>query len=335
MIRDVALTRRSTLKLAGSSAIAAVVARVGGQVARAQDATPAAAAGGAAFAPLGLPELTITVTETGYEGVESTLSPGTYLVHATATTSESSNLTFMQLPEGMTADDLMTMLSGGDSAASGGEMASPSAEEGEDLGAPPDWFYSVHLPGGVGVGAGQSAHFVMTFQPGTYIVWGEDPSAPQTPIEITVSGDPATAMAEPGTTPEADVTILELATDNGYSFELDGEFASGSQVIAVTNNSDQPHFVEIDRLPDGTTRDDIDALFGSFMSGTPSAAGGLSETDLQPVYFIGTQSAGTTQWHEVALDPGTYGIVCWIPDPSRGGIPHAMEGMYDVVTIGA
>src|SRR5215218_2669748 len=137
MIRDVALTRRSTLKLAGSGAIAAVVARAGGQLAHAQDATPAAATGGAAFAGLGLPELTVTITESGYEGVESTLSPGTYLVHATATTSESSNLTFMQLPEGMTADDLMSMLSGGDSGASGGEMASPSAEEGEDLGAPP------------------------------------------------------------------------------------------------------------------------------------------------------------------------------------------------------
>jgi hypothetical protein len=332
MPRNVELTRRSTLKLAGSGVIAAVVARTGGRFAGAQEATPAAGTGGAAFAALGLPELTITITDTGFEGVEETLSPGTYLVHATSRTTESSNLTFMQLPEGMTADDLMTMLGGGDSGETGGETGSPVAEGEEDLGAPPDWFYTVHLPGGVGIDGGQSAHFVVTFQPGTYIAWGEDPSAPQAPVEFTVSGDPATAMAEPGTTPEADVTILELATDNGFAFELDGDFAASSQVVEVTNNSDQPHFVEIDRLPEGTTRDDVDALFSSFMSGTP-IAGGLSETDLQPAYFIGTQSAGTTQWHELTLDPGTYGIVCWIPDPTRGGVPHAMEGMYDVFTV--
>jgi len=121
--------------------------------------------------------------------------------------------------------------------------------------------------------------------------------------------------------------------NDGYAFEYDGELVSGSQVIAVTNNSDQPHFVEFDILPEGTTKADVDALMQSFMTGTP-ASGGLSEEDFQPVHFIGTQSAGTTQWHEVTFDPGTYAITCWIPDIARGGAPHAMEGMYDVLTIG-
>ncbi|HKG24220.1 MAG TPA: hypothetical protein VKB09_01160, partial [Thermomicrobiales bacterium] len=84
-------------------------------------------------------------------------------------------------------------------------------------------------------------------------------------------------------------------------------------------------------VPDGTTREDVDAVMQSFMTGTPTA-GGLTENDFQIVYLVGTQSAGTTQWHEIPLEAGTYVVSCWIPDPTRGGTPHAMEGMYDVVT---
>jgi hypothetical protein len=54
-------------------------------------------------------------------------------------------------------------------------------------------------PGGAGIGPGQTAHFVIALHPGNYIVWGDDPSVAQTPVDLTVSGDPATAVAEDGT----------------------------------------------------------------------------------------------------------------------------------------
>jgi hypothetical protein len=321
---DRSLTRRSTLKIAGAGAFAAVLIRTGTLEAFAQDSTPMA--GGQAFAGMGLPELNVSISDTGYEGLEAQLTAGMYLVHATYTGSQSGNLVFMQLPEGMTSSDLMSML--------GGDQASPAAE-GEDEGGaePPDWFYSTYIAGGAGVGPNQTAHFVLDFQPGNYIAWGEDPSAPQAPVDITVSGDMASPMADMGMMPQAEVTISEIATESGFAFQVEGDLTGSAQVVAVTNNSDQPHFVEFDLLPAGATKDDVDALFQSFMSGTP-ATGGLSEDDIQPVYLVGTQSAGVTQWHDIALAAGNYLVSCWIPDYTRGGIPHAMEGMYDVVSVG-
>jgi hypothetical protein len=327
------LTRRSALRLAGAGTIAVVATRAGGRLALAQDATPmTGGASGESFAGLGFPELTVTISDSAFEGVPDQLDSGMYLVHATYSGSQSGNVVFMQLPEGMTSSDLMTALGGGDT---GGATGSPAATGGEEGGGgePPEWFYTTYIAGGAGVGPGQTAHFVIALQPGNYIVWAEDPSALQTPVDLAVNGSPATAEASSGTSPQADVTISEVATDNGFAFQFDGGPAAGVQVVAVTNNSDQPHFVEFDRVPDGTTREDVDALLQSFMSGTPMA-GGLTEEDFQPVYFVGTQSAGTTQWHEIAFEAGTYVASCWIPDPTRGGTPHAMEGMHDVVTIG-
>jgi len=299
--------------------------------ASAQNATPEAEGG--VLAGIGLHDLTVTVTDSSFEGIGGEIDAGTYFVHVTNTTQQSAQVAFMQLPEGMTSADLMAMLGGGASGTppAGDASATPIADEsgGE---APPDWYYSVAIPGGVGLGPGQEGQFVVTFQPGNYIVWGEDPTAPQQPVDLSVSGGSATPMTGVSGMPQASLTILEVATEEGFAFQYDGELVSGSQVIAVTNNSDQPHFVEFDLLPDGTTKADVDALMQSFMTGTP-ASGGLSEEDFQPVHFIGTQSAGTTQWHEVSFDPGTYAVMCWIPDIARGGAPHAMEGMYDVLTI--
>ena len=331
MTDGIRLTRRSGLKLAGAGAIAALATRRTEIGAVAQSATPAA--GGGVLAGLGLPELTITVTDSSFEGVGGDIDAGTYFVHVANTMQESAQVVFMQLPEGMTSADLMSMLGGGASGtpSAGDVSATPIAEEG-DGGAPPEWFYSVAIPGGVGLGPGQEGQFVITLQPGNYIVWGEDPSAPQQPVDLSVAGGTATPMADVSGMPQAGFTIMEVATDDGYAFEYDGGLISGSQVVEVTNNSDQPHFVEFDLLPEGTTKADVDALMQSFMTGTP-ASGGLSEEDFQPVHFIGTQSAGTTQWHEISFDPGTYAVTCWIPDIARGGAPHAMEGMYDVLTI--
>jgi hypothetical protein len=113
---------------------------------------------------------------------------------------------------------------------------------------------------------------------------------------------------------------------------VDGSLSGEAQVVAITNESDQPHFLEFDKLPDGATKEDVDAVIQSFMTGTP-AAGGITENDFEPTYFVGTQSGGSTQWHEVALPAGTYFIACFVPD-SNGGLPHAFEGMYDVITVG-
>jgi hypothetical protein len=175
VINGLKLTRRSTLKLAGAGAAAVVVARTGCSHALAQQSE------GSALAALGLPELNITISDTGYAGLDSELSAGMYLIHAENTGSGPGFIEFMQLPEGMTAADLTAMLGGGGDestpiASAEDEVASPAAGQGGEDQGPPEWYYTVYLAGGAGVGPGQTAHFVLNLAPGNYVVWGEGTS---------------------------------------------------------------------------------------------------------------------------------------------------------------
>jgi len=319
------MTRRAVLlgsgKLALGGAIAVAAGRAGGLRVLAQDATPVA--GGGDLGSLGLPELTVTISDTGYEGLPTSTEAGRYLVSATNNGSGPAFVEFMQLPEGMSMSDMM----GPPADATPLAAASPEGNEGEE--GPPEWYYTVHMAGGAGINPGGTARMVLDLRPGTYLVWGEDPSAPQMPVELQVTGEGATPAA--GSDPQASVRIVEVDTDQGFAFTIEGEFVPGSQVVEVVNPSSQPHFVEFARLPGEYTADDVLAAFMS--QGTP-VAGGLNPAEIQPVAFIGTQSAGTTQWHEITLEDGYYAVACWIGDPTRENTPHAMEGMIDVITVG-
>jgi len=324
------LTRRETLthslKLAGAGSLALAATKMSGLQALAQDSSQA----GSALAGLGLPEIDVTITDSGYEGLSGSLDAGLYFVKATNNGSTPGFIEFMQLPEGMASADLAAMLAGTNATPEAGAMGTPgSGDTGGDQG-PPDWYYTTYLAGGAGVGPGSTAQFVIDLQPGNYIVWAEDPSAAQKPVDLTVNGGGASPTA--GDFPPATVAIQEQATDTGFTFVLGNALSAGSQVVEIANLSDQPHFVEIDTVPDGTTIKDVQTLLGAEMSGTP-ASGTLSDQDIQPFYFVGTQSGGARQWHEISLNAGTYVIACWIGDIKRGGVPHAAEGMINLIVV--
>jgi len=38
-------------------------------------------------------------------------------------------------------------------------------------------------------------------------------------------------------------------------------------------------------------------------------------------------------WLTMDLDPGKYALICFFPDPNKGGQPHVLEGMLKEVTI--
>ena len=69
----------------------------------------------------------------------------------------------------------------------------------------------------------------------------------------------------------------------------------------------------------------------SEMSGTPTA-GGLSESDLQGIFYSPTQSIGTVTFQEVELTAGTFLAACFFPTAGTG-LPHAMNGMVEVFTV--
>ena len=79
-----------------------------------------------------------------------------------------------------------------------------------------------------------------------------------------------------------------------------------------------------------------DQVVQAFMTeeGAPLPEGVPDPEQLQPVFYASTQASGSTQYVVANLGPGYHILACFIPDPLAGGIPHAFEGMIQVVPVG-
>jgi hypothetical protein len=280
------------------------------KTAAAQDASPAAGAAEvpAAWADLGLPEIELQFTSSEITGMPESVEAGRYLVSIYGEPMEQDWAfapTFLQLPEGMTIDDL----------------ASADVSQG-----PPEFFYESLVPGGPVILASSgatSAVGIVDLQPGEWVVAGSALAQPPSPF--TVTGEVPAELPEPESS--ATFTIGEMVINLS-----EGTLNVGDNLVKVDNIGAQPHFVNVDKAPDGTTTEDVEALIASFMSATPTATA-LTEEDLVTVAFSNEQSGQTAQWSVMTFtEPGTYLATCWIPDP-ESGTPHAAMGMYTVFEV--
>ncbi|HEX6817351.1 MAG TPA: hypothetical protein VF120_03190 [Ktedonobacterales bacterium] len=99
-------------------------------------------------------------------------------------------------------------------------------------------------------------------------------------------------------------------------------------VIAVKNTSeDETHEFQIFRLPTGTTRAQLGACI--LPPGTNCT---IPFEAFQDFGGDGGHGPGITSWVVLHLEPGTYGVICFLPDLNTG-IPHAFMGMYDVFNV--
>lgn len=289
--------------------------------AAAQEASPVVQ--DAVFADtLGLPELRVTALDSAFEGVPDETAAGRYVVTFTNNSNnpDGAGVHFMQLPDGVTADMM--------SATPANTEATPATEGEGDW--PPEWFYEVYQAGGAISAPGQTAQVILDLTQGNYVVWGGFPDLPQAPVALSVTGEMGADLPEP----EADVTVFEVNTEDGYAFELEGSLTPGPNTIRIENVSDQPHFFFIERYPEPVTIDQVMAtLMFDPSTGTP-APGMLDESKLVLTTSASTQSAGTTQWLAVNLEPGSHIISCFIGDHTQGGVPHAFQGQIDVIQVG-
>ena len=299
-----------------------------------QEATPASG-----LADLGLPELTVTITATGYEGIPTSLEAGRYLVSVTvAEDAEFGSIEFAQ-PEGVSPEEFLATLAGqleeegaADAVGTPPVLAPDAtpAEGGDGMGGPPQFVYESTFPGGTSAMAGQSVQVVLDLTPGEWVASGGNPEAPQEPVIFEVTGEMPADLPEP----ESDATV----TMGEYVVEVtEGELAAGPQVVKIENMGAQPHFLVWLKGPDDMTKDQARVVLEeetqAQMTGTPPAYSDLNpEEDLQFTFFSATQSAGTAMWLPFDLEPGAYLIACFFPDIADG-IPHAYKGMYTVVEV--
>jgi len=270
-------------------------------------------------ATLGLPELDITITDTGFSA-PSEVAAGRVLLNVTndATASQdSAGANLALLPEGKTIEDLAAIF--------GPQMGTPTSDEE----AIPQWIYQATFAGGPEVPPGQSMQAVVDLTPGDWVLFNDSPGAPQPPQPLTVTGSAAspTTMEEP----QADVEV-QLQE---YAFiGLENPVPAGPHLWKFTNTGSQPHIMVLFRAPAGITMDEMMTLLQLPDDATPPPGFPYQESDFdfnQP--GLGVLSPGQTSWLALDLAPGTYIAVCFVPD-ERTGAPHAVMGMVQIFTVG-
>jgi len=282
------------------------------------------------FSGLGYPELAITITENGYEGVPATTAAGRYRVVVTNSLTNagenSSAIGFLSpTPVGMSAADAIQAfgLGGQTGPASPEAGASPDSggdQGGDEGGQLPLVVYQMYFAGGVVTQPGQTSDAIVDLLPNEYVVWGDDPTATQPPATMTVTGDFPQDVVDPDT----DITFTLL----DFQIQVEGNLTAGMHTIRVQHHGAEPHFLEIDKGPDTMTRDQVLAAITSEMTGTP-AAGGFSEADMQNIYYSPTQSIGTVTFQHLELTEGTFLAACFFPTAGTG-VPHVANGMVEV-----
>lgn len=128
---------------------------------------------------------------------------------------------------------------------------------------------------------------------------------------------------------DAAPTATLSVESSDYAFRAPSEATAGTTTISLKNNSKEPHFAGLVRVPDGVTYEAFTAVLLAPLPSTDQAvavavAAGVSGG-------VGGVSAGGQAWITTQLRSGTYVIVCLIPDVR--GVPHAALGMLNKLTV--
>ncbi|MEU3776526.1 hypothetical protein AB0F11_25670 [Streptomyces sp. NPDC032472] len=118
--------------------------------------------------------------------------------------------------------------------------------------------------------------------------------------------------------------VLERDTADGPRFEVHGLDRAGDSIL-VHNASDELHEMALQPVAPGTTDAQLQAVFDRVAPGPLPYAG-------RPV-GLGIVSPGRSVLLETRnLPPGTYVLLCFVPDDVTG-LPHAIKGMHQVVVL--
>jgi hypothetical protein len=150
------------------------------------------------------------------------------------------------------------------------DEAMAEAERATD--APPFFLHSI-MPGGAEIGEDGLSRTVVDLTPGEWIVAGYAMST--LPTTMTVTGALPASLPEPPA--NAAVTV------DARGIGVDGSLRPGRNVIRIENASREPRFVELERL---------------------TGRRGHAEV----ITASADQSAGTSMWMQVVLDPGFYRV---------------------------
>lgn len=249
-------------------------------------ATPAPAPAAAANV------VNFTAKEFSFEGPDS-VPAGLTTFHLTDAGQELHHVQLIKLDQGKTFADLQAAFKAG--------------------GPPPAWAIPY---GGVNPPVpGASTTAMQVLEPGNYAVVCFIEGTDHVPHLAKGMMKALTVTASPNantTEPAADVTL----TLSDYTFTLSKPLVAGKQMIKVENAAVQPHEVLLVQLQPGKTIEDI-GKWSVTMKGPPPG---------KPVGGIPAFVKGKNTFFEATLEPGDYGLICFVPD-AKDGKPHYAHGM--------
>jgi hypothetical protein len=183
----------------------------------------------------------------------------------------------------------------------------------------PEWITLVGGPNAPVPGGGVSEATV-NLEPGDYALICLIPSADGVPHVMKGMMVPLSVIAADGPTsaPVADVRMVL----RDYAFDITPALIHGPHTIRVENAATQPHEVFIARLEPGKTPADMLSWIVS-RQGPPPAMPVGGATFIAP---------GGVNYLTVDLQPGEYGLFCFVPDAGDGK-EHVAHGMIRQITV--
>lgn len=119
--------------------------------------------------------------------------------------------------------------------------------------------------------------------------------------------------------PDVDITLHD------YSFESSAPLTAGNHVVRVTNSGQQRHEVVVVRVGKGHTIADVGKWVDGGLKGPPPG---------MPIAGMSPLTIGQSATFPVRLAPGTYGLICFLPD-AKDGKMHAEHGMVQQFEVAA
>lgn len=250
------------------------------------------------------PALTITITEDGFTFPDN-LTAGRYAVTISNAGKTPSHSSLGRLPDGVTSDQVLAFMK----------------SESNDL---PDWFLNagyVGLPDWPEPGA--SITGIVDLQAGNYFMF--DPFS-------TRSAFPTVSDGGGSFGPEPEATAVIELKEMQFVLPQNG-LPAGPARLKLSNVGAMAHEFQVLPVPAGTTVDQMQALFAMLDNATPPPNDPLAAalSAYQPVAAMSILGEGRTAWLDTDLAAGTYAVLCMLPFPD--GVPHAMQGMLEIVTI--
>jgi len=146
--------------------------------------------------------------------------------------------------------------------------------------------------------------------------------------EVRIHTITATGFFRLSLPPQFDRVVLTNMENGEPRFITPTQFSATGSFLFV-NNGDEIHEVVFRPTTPGITDDYITEFYDAVLAGGPRPPSPW--TDVQH----GLQALSPGRWAITKLDlaPGLYSEICYVPDDEIG-IPHAYEGMHQMVTLG-